>query len=93
MPPAEQLTYGIGVSVGEAIVGHIGTPQRLDYTAIGPSVNLANGLQSAARPGQILITPEVYERTREHVIARPLVLQELPGPEGPIRAYELLTLS
>ncbi len=91
--PEHRLEYGIGISVGEAIVGNIGTPQRLDYTAIGPSVNMAKRLQTAAEPGQILLTRQVYERTRDHITARPLVLQEVTGPEGPIHAYELLVLS
>jgi class 3 adenylate cyclase/DNA-binding response OmpR family regulator len=91
--PEHRLEYGIGVSVGEAIVGNIGTPQRLDYTAIGPSVNMANRLQTAAEPGQILLTPEVYQRIVEHATARPLVLRGVTGPEGPIHAYELLDLS
>ena len=93
MSPEHRLQYGIGVSVGEAIVGNIGTSQRFDYTAIGPSVNMANRLQAAAKPGQILITPEVYRRASAHITARPLVLQGVTGPEGPIHAYELLTLS
>lgn len=93
LEPEERLTYGMGVTVGEAIVGNVGTPQRLDYTAIGPNVNLASRLQSAAKPGQILITPEVYSRTRNHVIARPIALDHVVGPEGPVRAYEVVTLS
>ncbi len=93
MPPEHHLQYGIGVSVGEAIVGNIGTSQRFDYTAIGPSVNMANRLQAAAKPGQILITPEVYRRASTHVTAHPLVLEGVTGPDGPIHAYELLTLT
>jgi class 3 adenylate cyclase len=93
LSPAHRLTYGIGISVGEAIVGNIGIPQRLDYTAIGPSVNLANRLQANAEPGQILLTAQVYERAKDHVVARPLTLEGMPGPEGPSRVYELLNLS
>lgn len=93
LPPAHRLTFGIGVSVGEAIVGNIGTPQRLDYTAIGPSVNMAKRLQTAAEPGQILLTPQIYQQLKDRIIATPLILQGITGPEGPIRAYELLGLS
>jgi class 3 adenylate cyclase/DNA-binding NarL/FixJ family response regulator len=91
--PGHQLMYGIGISVGEAIVGNIGTPQRLDYTAIGPSVNRAKRLQVAAEPGQILLTPQVYQRIKDRATAHPVVLQDVTGPEGPIHAYELLELS
>ncbi|MGD2103701.1 MAG: adenylate/guanylate cyclase domain-containing protein [Anaerolineae bacterium] len=93
LDPAHRLTFGMGLSVGEALVGNIGTPQRLDYTAIGPSVNLANRLQAAAEPGQILLTPQVYERLKNQIVARPLDLEGKAGPEAPFRAYELLDLS
>jgi len=91
--PEHQLTYGIGISVGEAIVGNIGTPQRLDYTAIGPSVNLANRLQANAKAGQILLSADVYERTRDHIIAHRLTFDGMPGREGPCHVYELLNLT
>jgi class 3 adenylate cyclase/DNA-binding response OmpR family regulator len=93
LAPEHQLTYGIGISVGTAIVGNIGTPRRLDYTAIGPSVNMANRLQAAAKPAQILLTAEAYERAREHIVARPILLEGLAGSQGPIEAYVLLGLA
>ncbi|MEA3376480.1 MAG: adenylate/guanylate cyclase domain-containing protein [Chloroflexota bacterium] len=93
LAPDHWLAYGIGISVGEAIVGNIGTPQRLDYTAIGPSVNIANRLQGAAKPGQILITPEVYQQTQDHIRARPLLLEGVPSPQEKTQAFELLGLS
>jgi class 3 adenylate cyclase len=93
LAPEYELAYGIGISVGAAIVGNIGTPRRLDYTAIGPSVNLANRLQDVAKPGQILLTAEAYERTKEHIVARPVRLEGLPGSQGPTEAYLLLGLT
>lgn len=92
LAPGDQLAYGIGISVGEAIVGNIGTPQRLDYTAIGPTVNLANRLQGAAKPGQILLTPEVYEQTRDYIRARPILLEGITTPGEKTQAFELIDL-
>jgi class 3 adenylate cyclase len=88
-----QLAYGIGISVGTAIVGNIGSQQRLDYTAIGPSVNLANRLQAAAMPQQILLAREAYEMTKEHIVARPILLEGQTASQGPAEAYELLGLA
>ncbi len=93
LPPHRRLAFGIGISAGEAIVGNIGTPQRLDYTAIGPSVNMANRLQAAAKPGQILLTPEAYRRTEDHIQARPIVVEGITDLHEHIQAFELLGLS
>jgi len=92
LAPENRLSYGIGISVGEAIVGNIGTPQRLDYTAIGPSVNMANRLQAAAKPGQILLTAEVYEQTKDTIRARPILLEGIPEPHEQTQAFELIDL-
>jgi class 3 adenylate cyclase/GAF domain-containing protein len=93
LAPGHRLSYGIGISVGEAIVGNIGTPQRLDYTAIGPSVNMANRLQGAAKPGQILLTSEVYQQTKDQILARPVLLEGITTPQEKIQVFELLDLS
>jgi len=87
-----QLTYGVGIAVGEAVVGNVGTSKRLDYTAIGSSVNLAARLQDEAAPGQILISPSTYERVADQVDARPLSPIRVKGFSQPIRIYELLGL-
>ncbi len=93
LPRRQRLTYGIGVSAGEAIVGNIGTPQRLDYTAIGPSVNVANRLQAAAKPGQILLAEAVYQRAEEHIHARPILLEGMGNSHDTTQVFELLDLS
>jgi len=92
MPPAYRLAYGVGISVGDAVVGNVGTAEQMNYTAIGSSVNLASRLQSAAAPGQILLSHAVYQRVRRHVKARPLPPMNVKGFGEPITVYELLGL-
>jgi len=92
LPPAYRLAYGVGINVGDAVVGNVGTAEQMNYTAIGSSVNLASRLQSAAAPGQILLSHTAYQRTRKYIKARPLPPIEVKGFSEPVTVYELLGL-
>jgi len=46
----------IGINQGPAIVGTFGSERRSDYTAIGPTINLASRIERAARPNEILVS-------------------------------------
>jgi len=51
------LPMGVGLATGLVVVGNVGTPTRMDYTALGHAVNLAARLCSAAEPGEVLTVP------------------------------------
>lgn len=51
---------GIGINTGEVITGNIGSPQKMDYTVIGDTVNLAARLQGIAKGGEIRVGEETY---------------------------------
>lgn len=87
-----QLTYSIGVNVGEAVVGYIGTDRAMNYTAIGDSVNLAKRLQESGKPGQILVEGEVVRRLGNLVDATPLGEMKVKGRAQPAQAFELTGL-
>ncbi|MGB9872640.1 MAG: GAF domain-containing protein [Anaerolineae bacterium] len=92
IPATWRLEYGIGIAVGEAVVGNVGTPQQLNYTAIGACVNLAKRLEEMAAPGQILLSRELYQQVRDDVDARPLAPLSIAGFQEPVEVYELLAL-
>ncbi len=50
----ETLTVGIGINVGHAVLGNIGSKDRMDYTVVGDVVNLASRFCDVAKPGQII---------------------------------------
>jgi class 3 adenylate cyclase/CheY-like chemotaxis protein len=91
LPPSARLQFGIGICVGEAVVGNIGTPSLMNYTAIGETINIGQRLQAQARGGQTLICQRTFNIVREQIRARPLGTVQLRGL--PARnAFELLGL-
>ena len=61
--PAPQL--GIGIATGEVVIANVGTSERLEYTALGHTVNLAARLCSDAQGGEILTIPSAYHAAKE----------------------------
>jgi len=55
---AEGLKVRIGISTGYCTVGNFGSVQRVDYTVLGSTVNLASRLESICQPQKILVAPE-----------------------------------
>ena len=90
IPESMQLSFGIGVHTGEAILGLIGTERRVDYTAIGDAVNTAKRLQEHAISDQILISEVVYEQVKREVEVREAALILAKGKREPVKAYELV---
>ncbi len=88
-----RLSYSVGLHVGEAVVGYVGTERAVNYTAIGDTVNLAKRLQEYAAPGQILAEEAVIKRLGKLVTARPLGELKVKGRSRPAFAYELNNLA
>jgi PAS domain S-box-containing protein len=90
VPPSEQLMMGVGINVGEAVVGNIGNAQQQNYTAIGDSVNYAKRLQENSRAGQIILSESVYAQVKEYVRANPLDPLVVKGRSRPEPVFEVL---
>ena len=86
------LSFGVGINVGEVVVGNIGTTARMDYTAIGDAVNLAKRLQENVGGGRILLSQSTYEQVRDHVRAKALPPLKVKGRIEPEPVYELIGL-
>ena len=92
MPPEYQLSFGAGIHSGEAVLGLVGTEKRLEYTAIGDSVNTAKRIQENASAEQILISADTYTRIAKQIKARPAGAIQAKGKKQPILVYEVLGL-
>lgn len=86
----ENFHTGIGISSGKVIVGNIGSPQHMDYTAIGDEVNTASRLQSIAQGGQILVTRSVYEATCDRFQFKNFGSINVKGKKNAIEVFEVI---
>jgi len=85
------VKFGIGIHCGPAVVGNIGSEMlRLDYTAIGDTVNLSARLESNAKPGQILISGDLHERVQGRFLTEDIGPIKVKGKEQPVQVYAVL---
>ncbi|MES2412426.1 MAG: adenylate/guanylate cyclase domain-containing protein [Pseudomonadota bacterium] len=77
----------IGINTGFCDVGNFGSDLRMDYTIIGPEVNLAARLEQAAEPGGILISGETYALVKHDIETEPSVPIDAKGFSEPITAH------
>ena len=93
MPPEFRLSFRIALHLGEAVVGLVGTQDRLDYTIIGDTVNTAKRLQENGVPGKVFLSDKFYERVKDMVKVIPLEPLQVKGRVQPVPVFELIDLT
>lgn len=63
----KKLEFGVGVHFGDAVIGNIGSKTRMDFTAIGDTVNTASRIEASAAGDQVLISKDVYEVIKDRI--------------------------
>lgn len=87
------IGFGVGVNCGPAIVGNIGCEFRMDFTAIGDTVNTAARLESNAKRGQILISQEVYDRIKDRIEVEEVGEIPLKGKSNSVFIYSVVSVN
>ncbi len=82
--------FGVGVHCGDAVVGNIGCDFRMDYTAIGDTVNTAARLEANAKAGQVLLSQDVIDILGDRIVVNPVGEIPLKGKTVPVMVYELV---
>jgi len=83
------LQCRIGINTGYCTVGNFGSDDRLDYTIIGPGVNLASRLESIAEPGEILISYETSAHVNDEFRCQSRGNVSVKGMAYPVAIYRV----
>ena len=88
----EGLKVRMGISTGYCTVGNFGSVQRVDYTVLGSTVNLASRLESICQPNKILVAPDTKTLLEKEFKFEAQDAVELKGLNMPVTPYQYLDL-
>jgi adenylate cyclase len=85
----EPLTYGTGVHLGDVMYGNIGSQARLDFTVIGPAVNMASRLETLTKDlgKPILLSREFADRVTGYFKLESIGQHEVRGFQEPVELF------
>ena len=86
-PPIFRLGVNFGIHTGPAIVGNVGTPDLMDFTAVGDTVNLASRLQGLGDNNQILVSADTFALVARRVKGQRMGERTVRGREEPVVTY------
>ncbi len=90
--PQYKMSINFGIHTGSAVVGNVGTPQIMDFTAVGDTVNIASRLQGLAHQNQILISEATYLLVQKWITVKPLGPITVKNRMEAVMVYEVVEL-
>jgi adenylate cyclase len=86
------VSIGIGINSGPVVFGSVGAKDRMDFTSIGDTVNLAARLEGAnkAYGTKTLVTDAVYDKVKENYLCREVDMLTVKGKKLPVSVYEVI---
>jgi class 3 adenylate cyclase/tetratricopeptide (TPR) repeat protein len=83
----------IGINSGPVVVGTVGNDLRVQFTAVGDTINMAARMEQLAEPGTTYVTEETFKLTEGFFRFEALGEREVKGKEKPLRVYRVITPS
>jgi class 3 adenylate cyclase/tetratricopeptide (TPR) repeat protein len=90
MPP---IKMRIGIHTGPVIVGTLGNDLRVEFKAVGDTVNLASRMEGLADPGTTYVTEDTFKLTEGFFRFEALGERQVKGKEEPIKVYQVIAPS
>jgi class 3 adenylate cyclase len=88
--PLFRMPINFGIHSGMAVVGNVGAPDIMNFTAVGDTVNLAARLQDLSTGGRILISEATYQQVSSAVSTSCIGLRALKGRTEAVMTYAVL---
>jgi adenylate cyclase len=87
-----EFQMGIGINVGDAVVGNIGSEVRAKYGIVGSAVNITNRIQAESKGGQILVSESVYRYLQRDLRVKSSFEVPLKGVKERVTLFEIESL-